>query len=67
MIYAHDGAVDIFAPRDKKKTAAYHLGVETVKGIERIAKKLGQSKSSVADQLLRWGLERYEKEAGKRK
>ena len=59
--------MDIFAPRDKKKTVAYHLGVETVKGIERIAKRLGQSKSAVADQLLQWGLERYEKESGKRK
>jgi len=59
--------MDIFSPRDDKKTVAYHLNVSTAKGVERIAKRLGQSKSAVADQLIRWGLERFEKEAARRK
>ena len=58
--------MDIFAPRGNKVTAAFSLTEAHVREIEKIAKRLGQSKSAVVDQLIGWGLDRYRKEAAKR-
>ena len=59
--------MDIFRPQAKKKTAAFHLSEANLKEVAKIARALKQSKSAVVDQLLAWGIERYEKEAAKRK
>ena len=58
--------MDIFKRPGRKKTASFNLSEDTLRSVARMARQLKRSKSNVVDQLLLWGLERYEKEAAKR-
>jgi len=58
--------VDIFQPKQKKKTASFHLTEANLKDVERLSKTLKRSKSEIVDQLLSWGLERYKQESKKK-
>ena len=59
--------MDIFERPERKKTASFNLSEDTLKRVARMAKQLKRSKSDVVDQLLIWGLEKFDKESARRR